>query len=38
MRRLRIVMSLFFLTAIIISCGKKEEAPVEKTVRAPVQG
>lgn len=38
MRRIRIVIGLVFLTAMIISCGKKEEAIVEKTVRATVQG
>ena len=38
MRRIRIVIGLVFLTAMIISCGKKEEAIVEKTARAPVQG
>jgi multidrug efflux pump subunit AcrA (membrane-fusion protein) len=38
MRRLKIVISLFFFAAVIISCGKKEEAIVEKAARAPVQG
>ena len=38
MRKIRIVISLFFLAAVIISCGKKEEAIVEKAARAPVQG
>jgi multidrug efflux pump subunit AcrA (membrane-fusion protein) len=36
MRRRRIVLSMIFLTLMIISCGKKEEAPIEKP--APVQG
>ena len=38
MRRIRIVISLCFPCRMIISCGKKEEAIVEKAARAPVQG
>jgi multidrug efflux pump subunit AcrA (membrane-fusion protein) len=38
MRRKWIVISLIFLTALIISCGKKEEAVVDKSAPVSVQG
>ena len=38
MRKIRIVMSLLFLTAMIICCGKKEEAVVDKSAPISVQG
>lgn len=38
MRRIRIVISLVFLTVIIISCGKKEEAVVHKSAPVSAQG
>jgi len=38
MRRIKIVISLIFLTVMIISCGKKEEAVVTKSAPVPAQG
>ena len=38
MRRIRIVISLIFLTVMIISCGKKEEAVVHKSAPVSAQG
>jgi multidrug efflux pump subunit AcrA (membrane-fusion protein) len=38
MRRIGIVISLIFLIAMIISCGKREEAVVHKPAPVPIQG
>ena len=38
MRKIGIVIGLLFLTAMIVSCGKKEEAAVDKSAPVSVQG
>ena len=38
MGRSRIVLSLVLLTTLFVGCGKKEEAVVDKSAPAPVQG